>query len=354
MNRLKLSLILALVFLFCTLGILGAFHPVTRANPALIFSDGFESGNFSAWTSQFTDPLDTIEVIAGAAHSGSYGLHTINNGLADVAITKKVFAQSYTTVYERVYVYMLNIPAQADGYIRFFDLRHGSTQDFGCGLLRDGSNNYEWFIHYPSGGGYANSYSSTFTPSSATWYCLEIKAVVSGTVGEARLYVDGAEVITVTGLNTGTNALDATEVGCGLIDDTPPASNIWFGANYIELHEDDVVVADSYIGETPRYYLYLMLSVDPDQATYARGQSVTFDVSVLNKLSSSVTSTLTLSVTGPGGYGYFDLDRINAKAGISEHSFDWTVPNVAGTYVVEVSLVPLHLTAYDAAWLGVV
>jgi hypothetical protein len=105
---------------------------------------------------------------------------------------------------------------------------------------------------------------------------------------------------------------------------------------------------------SPRYYLYLMLSVDPDKATYPQGQSITFDVSVLNELSSSVNSTLTLSVTGPGGYGYFDFDRIKAKSGLSEHSFDWTVPDVPGTYVVEVSLIPLQLTAYDAAWLGVV
>jgi hypothetical protein len=75
---------------------------------------------------------------------------------------------------------------------------------------------------------------------------------------------------------------------------------------------------------------------------------------VLNDLSSSVESTLTLSVTGPGGYGYFDFDRINATSGVIEYSFEWIVPNVAGTYVVEVSLIPPQLTAYDAAWLEVV
>ena len=234
-----------------------AFHPLARADPTTIFSDGFESGDFSAWTSQFTDPGNTIEVIAAAAHSGSYGLHAINNGSADVATTKKVFANNYTTLYERVYVYMLNIPTEEDGYIRFFDLRHDSVQDFGCGLMRDVSGNYEWFIHYPSESGYEgydNSLSAAFIPSSGTWYCLEIKAVVSDTVGEARLYVNGVEVITATGLDTGTNALNATEVGIGLIDNNQPTSDksfdagVWSGANYIEVYEDDVVVADSYIG----------------------------------------------------------------------------------------------------------
>jgi|GEM_PF-2912107 len=214
-----------------------------------VFSDGFETGDFSAWTSQFTDPGNTIEVIAAAAHSGSYGLHAINTGSADVAITKKVFADSYTALYERVYVYMLNIPTETDGYTRFFDLRHDSIQDFGCGLMCDGSGNYEWFIHYPSEGGYANSYSSRFTPSSATWYCLEIQAVVNETVGQATMYANGVAVINETGLNTGTNPLGATEVGIGLIDDTPPASNVWYGSSYYtEVYEDDVAVNSSYIG----------------------------------------------------------------------------------------------------------
>jgi hypothetical protein len=104
---------------------------------------------------------------------------------------------------------------------------------------------------------------------------------------------------------------------------------------------------------SPQNYLYLMLNVDPDQASYTPGQPVTFDVSVLNELSSPVESTLTLTITGPAGYGYFDFNRINATVGYSDCSFDWTVPYVSGTYIVEVSLVPMQLTAYDAAWLEV-
>jgi outer membrane protein assembly factor BamB len=99
--------------------------------------------------------------------------------------------------------------------------------------------------------------------------------------------------------------------------------------------------------------VYLSLNVDPNQPTYSGNQPVTFTVTVINEAGSSVNSTLTLTVTGPGGYGYFDFDRIKATSGFSEDSFDWTVPNAAGTYVVEVSLVPMQLTAYDAAWLVV-
>jgi subtilase family serine protease len=100
--------------------------------------------------------------------------------------------------------------------------------------------------------------------------------------------------------------------------------------------------------------VHLLLTEDPSQATYTEGQSVTLTVDVLNQLNPSLNSTLTLTVTGPGGYYYFDFQSISVTANaVGEYSFTWNVPAVAGTYVVEVSLVPPRLTAYDAAWLKV-
>jgi len=105
---------------------------------------------------------------------------------------------------------------------------------------------------------------------------------------------------------------------------------------------------------SPGQAAHLLLSVEPNQATYLRNQSVTLDVNVLNQLNPPLKSTLTLTVTGPKGYYYFDFQSINVTAdAASEYSFSWDIPNVAGTYVVEASLVPPQLTAYDAAWLRV-
>ena len=101
--------------------------------------------------------------------------------------------------------------------------------------------------------------------------------------------------------------------------------------------------------------LHLLLTVDPNQATYVPNQPVAFEVSVLNQLNPSLNSALTLTVTGPGNYYYFDFQTINVTANaVGEYSFTWNVPAIAGTYVVEVGLVPPQLTAYDAVWLEVV
>jgi len=100
--------------------------------------------------------------------------------------------------------------------------------------------------------------------------------------------------------------------------------------------------------------VYLLLTEDPVQGSYVRGQTVTFTVNVFNQLDPALGSSLTLTVTEPSSYGYFDVQPISVPAGtVGEYTFNWVVPNVAGKYVVEVELVPSMLTAYDTAWLKV-
>jgi hypothetical protein len=75
---------------------------------------------------------------------------------------------------------------------------------------------------------------------------------------------------------------------------------------------------------------------------------------VLNRLNPQLKTTLTLTITGPGGYSFFDFQPINVSANsVGEYSFSWLVPNVEGTYMVETSLVTAQLTAYDAKWVAV-
>jgi hypothetical protein len=104
----------------------------------------------------------------------------------------------------------------------------------------------------------------------------------------------------------------------------------------------------------PSQTAHLLLSVEPGQAAYSRGQSVAFGVTVFNRLSPELEAALTLTVTGPGGFYYYDFQPVAVAAdGVRDYGFGWVVPDVAGTYMVEVGLVPAQLTAYDAAWLRV-
>jgi subtilisin family serine protease len=144
----------------------------------------------------------------------------------------------------------------------------------------------------------------------------------------------------------------ATAGGFENITYTPPLSGKYYVV--VKTAREDAGVGQFTLTSTPRQTAHLLLTVEPDQATYVGGQSVTFTVNVLNQLNPALESTLTLTVTGPDGYYDFDFQSINVSADdVREYSFTWNVPAASGTYVVEASLVPPQLTAYDAAWLKV-
>jgi hypothetical protein len=101
------------------------------------------------------------------------------------------------------------------------------------------------------------------------------------------------------------------------------------------------------------YSVYLLLNIDP-HSIYNKDQLTTITVTVLNQKNPQFNTTLTLTVTGPGGYSFYDCQPITVSVnGINEYSFNWAVPNATGTYIVEASLVPVKLTAYDSKWLQV-
>jgi subtilisin family serine protease len=100
--------------------------------------------------------------------------------------------------------------------------------------------------------------------------------------------------------------------------------------------------------------VHLLLTVDPFQGEYVRGEELSLGVSVFNEQSPAFNSTLSLTVSSPEGYYVFDTQNIAVEAdSVEEYSFSWIVPDAAGTYVVEVGLIPPTLTAYDAVWLEV-
>jgi subtilisin family serine protease len=104
---------------------------------------------------------------------------------------------------------------------------------------------------------------------------------------------------------------------------------------------------------TPSQTAHLLLTTEPSQTAYTQGQALTFKVTLFNQLNPPLNSTLTLTVTAPGNYYYFDSRNINVTDSASEFTFDWNIPALAGTYVVEVGLVPSQLTAYDVVWVSV-
>jgi len=77
------------------------------------------------------------------------------------------------------------------------------------------------------------------SPSLNTWYCVELYAKIDGSAGEYKVYIDGTERISETGLDTDDRG-NVDQIQTGL-----PQSN----ANLEHAHRIDCVfVADEYIG----------------------------------------------------------------------------------------------------------
>ena len=122
----------------------------------------------------------------------------------------------------------------------------------------------------------------------------------------------------------------------------------------MKLAREDSGAGQFTLTSTPKSTVHLLLTVNPNQSQYGRAEPLTLTVDVFNQLNPTLNSTLSLTITGPNGYSYFDFQTVNVTADtVGEYSFNWNIPNVAGTYAVEGGLVPPQLTAYDQVLIGV-
>ncbi|MBN1244781.1 hypothetical protein JXA31_04230 [Candidatus Bathyarchaeota archaeon] len=208
-----------------------------------LFSDGFESGDFSAWTSTATSG-STLSVVGSPVHHGSYALQLSGLDTAsDEGYAYKQFTDSSEIYARAFYLWKDALPAATGSYWCLTPRLSGQNGvtflviepifDF---------NNSKWGIRYRSGGAFVNSFETgTSSTSADTWYCLEVHSVISADSGIAELWVDGVQKVSVSGINN---------------TDRLSIRYVLSGCNYVVVNEgsartilqDCVVVADAYIG----------------------------------------------------------------------------------------------------------
>ena len=191
----------------------------------VLFSNGFEEGDFSAWTYVSGSP----SVVTSPIHHGTYA-GKFNAG--SQFVYKQITAIG--TVFARCYFQTSALPTWSNPSI----LTIYNTDDWvivaDARLVKDGSNVVFQLA-------YRNSASATITVNSATlcatntWYCVELYWN-KNTVGGAVLYVDDSSVATAGAGTTADKNANWIIVGSRVNDES--ATN----------HIDCVVVADAYIG----------------------------------------------------------------------------------------------------------
>jgi hypothetical protein len=207
----------------------------------VLFSDGFESGDFSAWTGTVVSSGCSTTVESANPHHGSYNQKsTVTGSVANEwACASKNIGTSYSHAFVRSYVkYASYSGLDASEIIPCvsFWVNQADTNTARAGLGKDASGNVRWAIRYYHAGSFYNAYGSS-TPTTGVWYSVELEVQV-GTSGYVKLYVNGNLEISVTAINNSARQFAHVHVGIDQISGTVAAT----------VYTDCVVVADTYIG----------------------------------------------------------------------------------------------------------
>ena len=171
---------------------------VTTPVLGTVFSDGFETGDLSQWTT-----VSGLAVQQALTHSGAYAAQETSTGTATYAY--KILPARYTELWAQSWVYVQS----ATGSANLFGFR--------------GSNGGSIINLYSSPTGkiaLRNNVAEVTTTSTTPvpkggWHLLVLHAIVNGTSSSVDVSLDGTAVpgLTLTGQNLGTNPITALQLG---------------------------------------------------------------------------------------------------------------------------------------------
>jgi hypothetical protein len=184
----------------------GAGNPSAVSSPASVttpvgvapvFSDGFESGSFSSWTSSGGLVLQSAIVRSGAfAAEGS-----TSNG---ATYAKKTLPSTYADGYGRVYFNLRSTSSQVNL------LRFRTAADVSLGYV---------FLSPTGQVGLRNDIAATTTTSATVagpgWHAIELHMVVNGTSSSIEVWLDGVRLsaLSPSGVNLGTAPIGRLQIG---------------------------------------------------------------------------------------------------------------------------------------------
>lgn len=204
-----------------------------------LFSDGFESGNFSQWTA--TSAYNgTVAVESSHTHSGSYNMIVSATGTYAGMFAKKNLTFSNVSYCRACVKFSGTICPNNNDYVYLFGISQFDPNAKGTqAVIKNVNGSLFWGIVY-----WDSAYtshvvleSSASNPQSDRWYCLEVMRDLTNNI--QKLWVNNILDVTVTDtLETGAPTL----LVAGVYQSKYAASPIYF---------DDIVAADNYIGCLP-------------------------------------------------------------------------------------------------------
>ncbi len=171
-----------------------------------IFSDGFESGNFAAWSSA-AGSGSSISVAASALRAGSYGMKAVISGGAS-GYVKDNTPTNETSYHARFYFNPNGVSISSTPQDLFIGFNSSGTAVFRVQMRRSGNQFQIREVVATSGG----TSSTNWYAISNAYHPIEI-AWQSSSSAASTLYIDGSAKQTLSGLNTGSYTLKSVNLG---------------------------------------------------------------------------------------------------------------------------------------------
>lgn len=211
----------------------------------IIFSNGFEAGDLSDWSSIYGTP----QIVNDTEYDGSYSLYS--NGIEYV--TKNLSGVS--EVYARVYVNFKTFPTNSyrHYFIGFYD--HG-TQILGLGVWNDAG---VYKLRAYSLIGTNNYWTSNINIGQGEWHYFELYWYENGTNSNVKAWYDGNLKIDNETFNSQGNGKAVDEYRIGGVDAG--------GGGNPDLYTDCVAIGSDYIGEKcyPDYQPYFVFNLKTNE-----------------------------------------------------------------------------------------
>ncbi len=204
--------------------------------PDLLFRDGFESGNLSAWSSSVTDGSD-LSVTTAAALTGTYGLQALIDDRNSIYATQTLASQAQLRA--RFYFDPNAITmANGDAHVIF----QGSANTFRVEFQR-ANNSYQLRATLNKDTSNGWTYTNWFTISDEP-HSIELYWVAStgpgANNGSLTLWIDDVQQQSITGIDNDTRRVTQVDLGAVSGVDRTTAGTTYFDA--VEIRQS------SYIG----------------------------------------------------------------------------------------------------------
>ena len=200
----------------------------------VVFADGFESGNFSAWSSTF-GAGSRITVTGAAALQGAFGMRAVLSGNTPGYVTDNTPINE-TSYHARFYLHPNGTSPRGSAHDIFVGREASGATIFRVQYRRTTSGLYQIRGAVLRSGG--TSYTGWQTITNAP-HAIEI-AWQSSVSASFSLYIDGVLKQTLSGLNTSARKLESVLLG--------PSSGLTRSMSGTEYYDAFVSGRNSYIG----------------------------------------------------------------------------------------------------------